>query len=291
MPEETLHAAAGEYGRHRNITGLSGGLRSKGAEYPFQSDSPVITVIIPVRNGAATLQGAITSVISQQYRNIELIIIDGASNDGTLDIIKQNDSRIHLWISEPDKGVYDAMNKGVSFASGDWIYFLGCDDMLLNSIGLMAERLKNPDEIYHGDVYSYKKNRLIGGKFNARKLIRRNIPHQAIFYPRAVFDLYVYDLRYAIAADYHLNVRCFASGRFSFVYVPLLVAVYNDVDGLSSTHSDVAFCRDEAHFRRNHFAKPVLLEYQLSRIMKHSGKILKIIARKRGDGKRPYMGS
>lgn len=277
--------------KRRSISGLSGGLLAKGNVNPAQPGSPLISVIIPVRNGAATLQEAIRSVIDQQYPNVELIIIDGDSNDGTLDIIRQYDSQIHFWISEPDKGVYDAMNKGASFASGDWIYFLGSDDVLLNCLGMVAKWLKKPDEIYHGDIYSYKKNRITGGRFSARKLIRKNLPHQATFYPRSVFDTFEYDLRYAIVADYHLNVRCYHSGRFRFVYIPMLIAIYNDVDGLSSTHSDVAFSRDEMQFRRKYFARSVFIEYQLSRIIKKSGNLLKMITRKRGSGKLPYMGS
>ena len=106
--------------------------------------SPLITVIVAVFNGAKTLQHCIDSVAHQSYPNKDLIIIDGGSNDGTVDLLKTNYEQIKYWISEPDKGNYNAWNKGLSQAKGDWICFLGADDYFWDAQVLerMAEPLK-----------------------------------------------------------------------------------------------------------------------------------------------------
>ena len=93
--------------------------------------APLITVITAVLNGENTLERTIQSVIGQDYKNIEYIIIDGGSTDGTLDIIKKYEHAIDYWISETDEGIYGAMNKGIQASSGEWIYFLGSDDYLV----------------------------------------------------------------------------------------------------------------------------------------------------------------
>src|SRR4051812_41105410 len=89
---------------------------------------PLISVITVVYNGAATLERTIKSVLKQTYKNIQYIIIDGRSNDGTIDIIKKYEKYISYWVSEPDKGIYDAMNKGVAAATGTLVGILNSDD-------------------------------------------------------------------------------------------------------------------------------------------------------------------
>jgi glycosyltransferase involved in cell wall biosynthesis len=98
-----------------------------GLQNKCSSNMPLISVVIPVFNGANSLEAAIKSVINQQYKNIELIIIDGKSNDGTVETIRRYEASIDYWVSEGDEGVYDAMNKGVNASHGDWIYFMGAD--------------------------------------------------------------------------------------------------------------------------------------------------------------------
>src|SRR5690606_10153742 len=93
---------------------------------------PLISIIIPTYNSAKTLRQALTSVVGQTYKKIEVLIIDGCSNDDTLVIVQSyaaEDSRLK-WVTEPDNGIYDAMNKGIQLAKGEWLYFLGSDDKL-----------------------------------------------------------------------------------------------------------------------------------------------------------------
>ena len=96
-------------------------------------NNPKITEVTVCFNAAKTLEKTIQSVSSQMYDNIEFIIIDGASTDGTLAIIKKYDTKITLWVSEPDNGIYDAMNKGLKLATGDFLIFMGADDVFVTN--------------------------------------------------------------------------------------------------------------------------------------------------------------
>ncbi|CNC38740.1 glycosyltransferase family 2 protein [Yersinia similis] len=112
---------------------VSGGLRTRGIHKSSTENTPLISIVTVVFNGADLIENTIKSIISQSYSNVEFIVIDGGSSDGTLDILNRYDDAIDFWISEKDKGIYDAMNKGVKYCSdGSWIIILGSDDELLN---------------------------------------------------------------------------------------------------------------------------------------------------------------
>lgn len=106
--------------------------------------NPLITIITVVYNGAKTIERAINSVINQTYKNIEYIVIDGGSTDGTIDILRRFDNSISYWISEPDLGIYNALNKGISLARGSHYIPLGSDDILLpNAVDQFIPSMKN----------------------------------------------------------------------------------------------------------------------------------------------------
>jgi len=105
-----------------------GGLRTRDYFKQSYPGRPLISIVTVVYNGAKHLEQTILSVLKQSYPNVEYLIIDGGSTDGTLEIIRQYEEAIDYWISETDKGIYDAMNKGISLASGDYIVFLNADD-------------------------------------------------------------------------------------------------------------------------------------------------------------------
>lgn len=117
---------------------------------------PLVTVITVVFNGAETLERTILSVINQTYDNVEYIIIDGGSTDGTLDFIRKHEHAIDYWVSEPDGGIYDAWNKAAGLSLGDWCIFLGADDQLATDDVL--------EEIYSRDALSQENNQLVYGK-------------------------------------------------------------------------------------------------------------------------------
>lgn len=206
---------------------------------------PLISVITVVFNGALTIENTFASVFSQDFDDFEYIVVDGGSKDDTVEIIKRNESKLACWVSEPDNGVYDAMNKAVSLAKGRWIYFLGADDVLYNVLAKMTSYLVDETTIYYGDVFRPFAKRRYDGEFSAIKLSFRNICHQSIFYPRHVFEKYSYDLKYPLFSDYELNIRCYADRDLRFVYVPLTIAVFNDCGGLSQSKEDASFLTDK----------------------------------------------
>jgi glycosyltransferase involved in cell wall biosynthesis len=190
--------------------------------------TPLISVIIVTYKAVDYLESAIKSVIGQKYAKVELIIIDGGSTDGTVDVIQKYEDRISQWISEPDSGIYDAMNKGIKLAKGDWVFFLGSDDILVNILHKIALLLKKPNYVYYGNVYMPNKNIFYDGVFTASKLVSKNISHQAIFYPRLVFDKYCYSLNYPRGGDWELNFKVWGDRTFKFIYLPYLIAIFND---------------------------------------------------------------
>lgn len=206
-----------------------------------------------MQNGVSTLESCIQSVISQAYENIELIVIDGGSTDGTLDILRRYNNKIAFWVSEFDSGIYDAMNKGTHHVTGERILFLGSDDTLSADLRMVAPLLIDHNTIYYGDSFWSGRQRLYDGTFTAAKLARTNICHQAIFYPRTVFKKYSFNLRYSLQADWELNMRCFSDPEFRFEYIPVQVSVYNDRYGLSSLERDLTLERDYIALMWQHF--------------------------------------
>ena len=124
---------------------IKGGLNTKGINKKGDADLPLVTIITSVWNGGESLEFAIESVLNQTYPNVEYIIIDGGSTDNTIDIIKKYEDRIDYWVSEKDRGIYDAWNKGIAAANGEWIGFIGADDICFpNAIKSMIEVVINP---------------------------------------------------------------------------------------------------------------------------------------------------
>jgi len=259
-PVFSLSGAREHLKRHFYPNRVEGGLRvrAKLKKKP-QPGKPLVSIITVVRNDEEHLERAIQSVINQSYDNTEYIIIDGASSDGTVDIIRKHEDYIDYWMSEPDSGVYDAMNKGVSIARGDWIYFLGCDDVLLNNLTYITANFKDCFTIYYGDVYLPKLHKIYDGKFSAYKLMVRNICHQSIFYPKKVFEKYSYDPKYKIWADYVLNMKCHGDKDFNLVYIPILVAIFNDESGVSWNCVDSEVENDKKQIVRANFSKELFL--------------------------------
>lgn len=202
-----------------------------------------ITVVTVCFNAAQTIKETIISVINQTYTNIEYVIIDGKSNDDTISIIQRYSKEYFKVISEPDKGIYDAMNKALNIASGDFIIFLGADDHFIsyNTLLNVVKFLKKPDVVYYGNVLRPNQGDLYCGKFNKWKIAIKNIPHQALFYPKSVYKKYNYDIRYKLLADYVYNLNLY--GMYKFSYIPEVIAYFQD-DGASFVTKDVEFKKD-----------------------------------------------
>lgn len=214
-----------------------------------------ISVIIPAFNCCTVLSKAIESIIAQDYKNIELIIIDGGSTDGTIDLLKKYHPHINYWISEPDSGVYEAMNKGIAAASGTYFFFLGADDELypgvisniFNSISL-----ENIALIY-GTVIIKGKGKQLGKLTDYKNLIAFNIPHQAIFYHKCIFEKFKgYDQRYKILADYDLNLKIFEDPSLQKVFINIPVSLFFN-NGISNRTIDYNFFSEKKDYFINHY--------------------------------------
>lgn len=192
---------------------------------------PKISVITVVWNGEKHLEDTIQSVIGQTYPNIEYIVIDGGSTDGTLDIIKRYDSNIHYWISEKDSGIYDAMNKGVKASTGDWLLFINADDYLANenAIAFAVEYLAHCRSLVaYGNVHFLddEETQVHGRPWEKISYEFRNIgmrlPHQATFHAKELFKERGFDSSFRIVGDYDLLLSYLKN--HDALYFPILIA-------------------------------------------------------------------
>jgi len=191
-----------------------GGLRFKDlSKTGYSKQSPLISVVTVVYNGGQTLERAIKSVIGQTLNNIEYIIIDGNSTDNTLEIIKKNDDYIDFWLSEPDDGIADAFNKGLSYARGDFISFLGSDDWYEpDGLQKIAEAMISDGKIYSGNANL--RNNVEGRPLKMhvsrpdRIFQTMRIAHPATFVSREVFEQTGgFSTVYRIAMDYDFLLK------------------------------------------------------------------------------------
>lgn len=207
----------------------------------------LISIIIPSFNAEAHIRNALNSILNQTNKDFEIVVIDGRSSDGTCRIVQSFqacDSCITL-LSEPDKGIYDAMNKGIDMAKGEWLYFLGSDDRLkdstvLEKINEVLEKSK-PDILY-GNVMFQPQKIVYDGEFDFSKLLQRNICHQGIFYRKSVFaKIGGYTIAFKLHADWDLNLRVFKQNNLIIRYINMIVADFTT--GSSSSRHDALFLR------------------------------------------------
>ena len=200
-----------------------------------------VTVVTAVLNDAVHIEQTILSVISQTDIEIEYIIVDGGSKDGTLELIGKYKDKISLLISEPDRGVYDAMNKGIKYSTGDFVYFLNSGDVLLNPSILSKIKLEEIKErnaiiygnvvVAYGNIEALEKPRPF---FNSKMKFKGiGICHQSMFFPGELIRNEKYDLSYNIAADYDLAYRLWRKGTV-FLYKDITIAKYDWGKGISS---------------------------------------------------------
>lgn len=197
-----------------------GGLRMAGGRKGFESSQPMITIITSTCNAARHLPDAIKSIRGQTYGNIEWIVVDGASKDGTLDILRQNEDVIDYWVSEPDKGIYDAWNKGIRQATGDWILFLGADDNLwmqdvLQKMAAVLDSAYPTYRVVYGKVALV--NQAGEGIYfpgESWEKVRNRfrsvmcLPHTALFHHRDLFRVHgEFDTSFRISGDYEFLLR------------------------------------------------------------------------------------
>jgi glycosyltransferase involved in cell wall biosynthesis len=208
---------------------MRGGLREKGYFKTCVADRPLISIITVVYNGAASIEDTIVSVIRQTYENVEYIIIDGLSTDGTIDIIKKYEDTIDFWLSEKDEGIYDAMNKAAKVAAGKWLMFINAGDKLLH---IDERSLFAPFTTKTCHVYSVKDKRLFRNPLTKTYLTRNTPCHQSVQYLKSEFKLF--DLEYGLDADYEQMTRIVSNSLLGCYSESI---VYFDAPGASSALS------------------------------------------------------
>ena len=200
---------------------------------------PIISIVTVSYNAASTIEKTILSVINQTYSYIEYIIIDGGSTDGTVDIIKKYADKIAYWVSEPDKGIYDAMNKGGCRATGQYIQFLNAGDWLENSF--VIERIfekKNflDADVFYGDMIIRRIDGIFYATAQSLSHFKDDFPlfHPSTFIARSVFVNHLFDVSYRISADFKL-LRDIYYANGIFIYVSFAFTNFDGVYGLSSS--------------------------------------------------------
>jgi glycosyltransferase involved in cell wall biosynthesis len=223
-----------------------------------------------VYNGAKYLEETIKSIINQTYPNIEYIIIDGGSTDGTLDVIKKYEDYIDYWVSEPDEGIYEAMNKGIILSNGEWLNFMNCGDRFFDNdsvkeVFLNIIQFENFNyNIFYGKVIVVDENERIfyrDGFEEDRSLSKlkfyMSLPHQSSFYNNSFFKKNgLYDKNLKIAGDYEFLLRNYEYLKVKFIDKVLSVMIYGGV----SQKKYNAFLK-EALMVRLKYCKKINLNY------------------------------
>jgi glycosyltransferase involved in cell wall biosynthesis len=219
---------------------------------------PLVTVVTIVLNADRRIEKTIQSVINQTYGNIEHIIIDGGSLDKTVEIIKQYEKQIDYWGSEPDKGISDAFNKGISLSTGNWICFLNAGDVFLteNVVEEVSNYFKH-NHIITGFAQFGKKlipKRIL--KNNDKIHVKSMISHQATWINKEVFEsVGWFDEDFQIRMDYEFWLR--ALKEYNFLFIDTTFVIY-DVDGISGKDLKL-FYDEERKANRKNVARPYFI--------------------------------
>lgn len=206
-----------------------GGLRLKGNHKNSLSNKLLVSIITATFNRKDYLEETIQSVINQSYHNIEYVIIDGGSTDGTLDIIKKYDDKIDFWISRPDNSMYEAINDGIKNSNGDIIAILNSDDKYIDGDvieNIINEFNKEPniDGIYGNLIRLYedriRHKRLFQVNYEQYLISGKGtfVPHSTLFVKRELIEkVGLYDTRYRYASDYDFILKCLKKGTLKYI--------------------------------------------------------------------------
>lgn len=217
----------------------------------------LVSIVIATFNAAERLPYCLQSIRELGSDRIEIVIVDGNSTDNTIEIAQMCGYPRITILSEPDKGIYDAYNKGAHIASGKWIHFLGSDDLVLPGYIEIMKFLDDEQVIHYANSEPYYLGDgrpdyiLLGGKFSKYRLAKYPVNHQAVLYPASVFRSFSYDLRYRIFADYAMNIKLWGHPDFKIAYHPLFIVKYN-MNGFSSTQTDLVFKKEKPALIRKH---------------------------------------
>jgi glycosyltransferase involved in cell wall biosynthesis len=261
---------------------IFGGLWLQDSFKQSSKDLPLVSIVTVTFNAQEFLAQALDSIINQSYPNVELIVIDGGSSDDTLSIIKAREAKIDFWISEPDKGIYDAMNKGLELARGEWIGFKNADDWYLDDAiqNLIIKSKEVYADVFYGNSYSviqasplklspYFTNHLNLGQ-------SPSIDHRSLFVRTEIHKKIKFDLQYKLAADFDVFMRLKSAGAV-FKHMNCFVS-YKRYGGASD---GLQVLKESFEINRKYFGLAKALYFRYNSFLKYwkwqtGNKILKI---------------
>jgi len=241
----------------------------------------LVTVVTVCYNAVKGLEKTIPSVLGQENVDVEYVVVDGGSIDGTLKLIKKYENSL-VWISEKDAGIYDAMNKAIGMATGEWICFMNAGDFFVNNhvLSEVSPYLKRLElQVVYGNIirvfnnHRERKYPIRNERADAVDFMIGNIDHQAAFIRRNLFMKYgLYDVQYRLAADHYFFLKAVGVGREKFKYVDIDVA-YFMMDG-RSTHSVEKYKQEKEAMYNREFGTCYpymreLSEYRASAILRY----------------------
>jgi glycosyltransferase involved in cell wall biosynthesis len=219
---------------------VRGGKRTRG-EVP--AEKPLVSIVTVVWNGAATLERTIQSVLAQKGPEVEYLVVDGGSTDGTLDLLRRYDDRIDLWVSAKDKGIYDAMNKGIALCNGEWVGLINADDWYEpDAIQQVLAAVKHTPEVnvVHGDIWIHypngtKKRKRARNSGFLLKYWEMVLNHPSFFVRRNFYQGRAFDPALRVSGDHHWTLRAWMEDHRQFRYLPIIIANFS-AGGASMTN-------------------------------------------------------
>lgn len=224
------------------------------------------SIAVATYNCSSVIEELLSSIYSQTYKNFEVVLVDGQSADNTVEVAKKWLRPCDKMLSEKDHGVYDAMNKALDLATGDFLIFMGSDDHFLSYRVLeeVANHIKEKDALYYGGCYMDGYHSVSNKVQTNWSWIRGTMCHQCIFYPKSVYKKYKYNLEYKINADYAYNLALW--GKIRFQHIDVIVSFFN-AGGMSGNNKfDMKFRHDLPSMIKKHCGYIPYL-YKILRLM------------------------
>lgn len=227
-----------------------------------------VSIITINYNNKVGLQKTINSVINQSFKNIEFILVDGNSTDGSKELLQKNQEHFTHWISEPDHGIYHAMNKGIRIATGDYLLFLNSGDYLADEqvLDKTARTIDGTYDIYYGDIIFERTKGsskvIFPEKLSFNFFVTDNLSHQATFIKRKLFDkFFYYNEGFRIASDWEFMIYAICKRNSSYKHLNLLVTIY-DGTGLSSNSANHKILYEERSIVMNKYFPAFISDYE-----------------------------
>jgi glycosyltransferase involved in cell wall biosynthesis len=240
-----------------------------------------VTILTVSYNSAKTIRDTIESVLSQDYPNVEYIIVDGMSTDGTQEIVREYGNKISKFVSEKDKGLYDAMNKGIDLAQGEIIGILNSDDLYADTTiisSVVKEFREKKVDVVYGDLYYFRTGspeisvrRYKGGIFSLQRVSYGIMPpHPTFFIKKEVYSKYgKFNIRYTLSADFDLILRFLGVHKVRFAYIPrILVKMRTGGKSTSSLKRTLIMNREDLHSCKTNGVRTNIFKFHTKYLIK-----------------------